>query len=271
MSAPTAIFGAGVMGETLLSGLLRSGRVRRPTSSSPAARPNGPTELAERYGVRALSNAEAADGADTLVLCVKPQDMDGLLDEIARPRRARQHRRLARRRHHHRAPRGAAARGHRGRARHAQHAGARRPGHGRDLARAGTATTSTWPRPRRCCARAARWCGCAEKHLDAVTAISGSGPAYIFYVVEAMIEAGVRPRSAAGDVDRARRPDARTAPRRCSGDRASTPPSCASRSARRRHDDRRAAAARRPQGAGRLRHCHRGRGRALQAAGLRSG
>jgi pyrroline-5-carboxylate reductase len=31
----------------------------------------------------------------------------------------------------------------------------------------------------------------AEKHLDAVTAISGSGPAYIFYVVEAMIEAGV--------------------------------------------------------------------------------
>jgi pyrroline-5-carboxylate reductase len=31
----------------------------------------------------------------------------------------------------------------------------------------------------------------AEKHQDAVTAISGSGPAYVFYVVEAMIEAGV--------------------------------------------------------------------------------
>jgi pyrroline-5-carboxylate reductase len=30
-----------------------------------------------------------------------------------------------------------------------------------------------------------------EKMQDAVTAISGSGPAYIFYVVEAMIEAGV--------------------------------------------------------------------------------
>lgn len=30
-----------------------------------------------------------------------------------------------------------------------------------------------------------------ESHQDAVTAISGSGPAYIFYVVEAMIEAGV--------------------------------------------------------------------------------
>jgi pyrroline-5-carboxylate reductase len=31
----------------------------------------------------------------------------------------------------------------------------------------------------------------AEHQQDAVTAISGSGPAYIFYVVESMIEAGV--------------------------------------------------------------------------------
>jgi pyrroline-5-carboxylate reductase len=30
-----------------------------------------------------------------------------------------------------------------------------------------------------------------ERYQDAVTAISGSGPAYLFYVVEAMIEAGV--------------------------------------------------------------------------------
>jgi len=42
-----------------------------------------------------------------------------------------------------------------------------------------------------------------EKYQDAVTAISGSGPAYIFYVVEAMIEAGVvlgLPRTTAHDL-----------------------------------------------------------------------
>ena len=31
----------------------------------------------------------------------------------------------------------------------------------------------------------------SEKSLDALTSVSGSGPAYLFYVAEAMIEAGV--------------------------------------------------------------------------------
>lgn len=31
----------------------------------------------------------------------------------------------------------------------------------------------------------------AEKHMNSVTAVSGSGPAYVFYLAEAMIEAGI--------------------------------------------------------------------------------
>src|SRR4029079_9339573 len=42
-----------------------------------------------------------------------------------------------------------------------------------------------------------------ERQQDAVTAISGSGPAYLFFVVESMIEAGVHlglPRGTATDL-----------------------------------------------------------------------
>ncbi|MGZ4493409.1 MAG: pyrroline-5-carboxylate reductase family protein, partial [Nocardioides sp.] len=42
-----------------------------------------------------------------------------------------------------------------------------------------------------------------EKQQDAVTAISGSGPAYLFFVVEAMVEAGVHlglPRTTASEL-----------------------------------------------------------------------
>jgi pyrroline-5-carboxylate reductase len=40
-------------------------------------------QLRETYGVLALSAAEAAKSAETLVIAVKPQDMNVLLDEIA--------------------------------------------------------------------------------------------------------------------------------------------------------------------------------------------
>jgi pyrroline-5-carboxylate reductase len=76
-----AILGAGKMGEALLSGVLRAGR--RPAELMVTTRrPDRADLLRERYGVAAVSSAEAAKKADTLVLAVKPQDMGTLLDEI---------------------------------------------------------------------------------------------------------------------------------------------------------------------------------------------
>jgi pyrroline-5-carboxylate reductase len=77
-----AILGTGKMGEALLSGLLRAGH---PPSQvlAVARRPERAAELRERYGVGTPGAAEAAKTAGTLVLAVKPQDMGALLDEIA--------------------------------------------------------------------------------------------------------------------------------------------------------------------------------------------
>ncbi|HTU05599.1 MAG TPA: pyrroline-5-carboxylate reductase [Trebonia sp.] len=77
-----AILGTGKMGEALLSGLLRAGR---PPSGVAAVvrRPERGEELASAYGVPVLSSEEAAKNAETLVITVKPQDMARMLDEIA--------------------------------------------------------------------------------------------------------------------------------------------------------------------------------------------
>ena len=78
----TSIIGAGVMGETLLSGLVRAGR-RAEALLVGEKRGERARELEDRYGVRVVANREAAEQAETLALVVKPQDMADLLEEIA--------------------------------------------------------------------------------------------------------------------------------------------------------------------------------------------
>ena len=85
----TAILGAGVMGETLLSGLVRAGR-RVDQLLVGEKRPERARELEERYGVAVVGNIEAASKADTVAIVVKPQDMADLLDEIGPSLRAGQ-------------------------------------------------------------------------------------------------------------------------------------------------------------------------------------
>ncbi|MFD0406378.1 pyrroline-5-carboxylate reductase [Kitasatospora sp. NPDC127116] len=77
-----AFLGTGKIGEALLSGLLRAGKDPADVLVT-ARRPERAAELAARYGVVAVSNAEAAKLADTLILAVKPQDMGALLEELA--------------------------------------------------------------------------------------------------------------------------------------------------------------------------------------------
>ncbi|MFF7655879.1 pyrroline-5-carboxylate reductase [Streptomyces sp. NPDC007983] len=82
MTETVAVLGTGKIGEALLSGMIRGGW--KPTDLLVTARrPERAQELRSRYGVEAVTNAEAAKAADTLILTVKPQDMSTLLDELA--------------------------------------------------------------------------------------------------------------------------------------------------------------------------------------------
>jgi pyrroline-5-carboxylate reductase len=186
---PLAVLGAGVMGETLLSGLLRSGR---PVDSVVISerRPERAAELTEKYGVQVLDNATAARGASTVVLVVKPQDMATALADV----------------HDAIQPGTLVVSLAAGITTATLEAGLP-PGtpvvrvmpNTPALVDEGMAAIS----PGEHCDEAhlveaeelLRSCGkvlrIPEQYQDAVTAISGSGPAYIFYVVEAMIEAGV--------------------------------------------------------------------------------
>ena len=78
-----ALLGAGKIGESLLAGLLSSGWRAPEEIVATGRREERVRELAERHGVRAtLSNAEAVAGAGLVVIAVKPQDFDTLLGEI---------------------------------------------------------------------------------------------------------------------------------------------------------------------------------------------
>jgi pyrroline-5-carboxylate reductase len=78
-----AFLGGGKMGEALISGLIRSGGRTVDEIMVTCRREERARELAGKYGVHAtLDNAEAARWAHVLVLMAKPQDMEVLLELI---------------------------------------------------------------------------------------------------------------------------------------------------------------------------------------------
>jgi pyrroline-5-carboxylate reductase len=183
------ILGAGKMGEALLSGLLRAGR----TATQVAAvvrRPERAQELRAAYGVQVLSPAEAAATAETLVIAVKPQDMGRMLDEIAKIVTPSQ---LV-----------VSIAAGITTAYIEQHLAAEVP-----VVRVMSNTPALVDQAMSVMSPGSH---ASEQHLlhaqelfaplgkviripeyqqDAATALSGSGPAYVFYLVEAMVDAGV--------------------------------------------------------------------------------
>jgi pyrroline-5-carboxylate reductase len=186
-----AILGAGQIGEALLAGLLSTGWRTPDEIVATVRREDRARELAERHGVRAsTSNSEAVSGAAMVVIAVKPQDFPALLGEIggilspdqtvlsiaaAVPTSAIEER-IADRVPVLRAMPNTPALVHEGVA--GLCAGAHAGDEHLALAEEVLAHVGAVVRV-------------PERSMDAVTAVSGSGPAYFALLAEAMIEAGI--------------------------------------------------------------------------------
>jgi pyrroline-5-carboxylate reductase len=187
-----AFLGAGNMAEALLKGLLRA-QVATPQEilCTDRRRERG-DELTTRYGVRfTTSNADAARAADILVLSVKPQVMNHLLQEIepvldesklvisiaagvpieAIERKVGHGIRIVRTMPNTPALVGAGATA---------------------LSAGSHATEADLEQTKAIFDAIGKTVIVDEGLLDAVTGLSGSGPAYIFLIIEALSDAGVK-------------------------------------------------------------------------------
>jgi pyrroline-5-carboxylate reductase len=186
--ARLAILGTGKIGESLLSGLLSSGWDDVVVTGR---REERVAELRERYGVDATqSNTEAVAGAAIVVIAVKPQDFAALLGEVgpavsteqtvlsvaAAIPTAQIEERLADGVPVVRAMPNAPSTVHEGIA---------------GLAAGAHAGDEHLQLAEDVLSHLGRVVRLPESAMDAVTAVSGSGPAYFALLSEAMIEAGI--------------------------------------------------------------------------------
>lgn len=196
-----AVLGAGKIGESLLSGLLNAGY--EPGDLLFTERyPERAAELTRQYEVRNVGVPDAVQLADVVIVAVKPQDIDPLLDEMV-PGLTPEHLVVT------------------------LCAGLptamfeRRFPSGTPVVRvmpntpmlvgeamsavSGGEHAQEWHLQlvEKLLGSVGHVARVPERHQDAVTALSGSGPAYFFYLVEAMIDAGILlglPRAVAGQL-----------------------------------------------------------------------
>jgi len=186
-----AILGCGKIGESLLSGLLSAGWRESSEVVASCRREERAGELRGHYGIEAtLANGEAAAGAGLVVVAVKPQDIEALLGEIgpllapeqtvlsvaAAIRTARIEARIAEGVPVVRAMPNAPSVVHEGIA---------------GLCAGAHAREENLALAEECLSHLGFVERVPETYMDAVTAVSGSGPAYFALLAEAMIEAGL--------------------------------------------------------------------------------
>ena len=177
------------MGETVLSGLLRAGWHADQIVATDR-RLERQQELTARYGIKMLENTVAVAEAETVILVVKPQDMNDLLKEISQSIKpgalvvslaagidtAFIESRL---------PEGVAV------VRVMPNTPAQVDEGMAAISPGSHSNQDHLDRVTEILSATGRVITVPERYQDAVTAISGTGPAYLFFVVEAMIEAGV--------------------------------------------------------------------------------
>jgi pyrroline-5-carboxylate reductase len=196
-----AVIGAGKIGELVLAGLLRAGWPADRLLAT-ARRPERAAELAQRYGIEVIDNLAAVARAEVLAITVKPQDAAVLMAEIG--------------------PKVPA-----GKLVVSMCAGlpttffSARLAEGTPVVRVMTNTPAVVDEAMTAISAGRHATGehlalaeemftplgrtirVPESQQDAVTALSGSGPAYFYYLVEAMTDAGILlglPRQVAHDL-----------------------------------------------------------------------
>jgi pyrroline-5-carboxylate reductase len=81
--AKIALIGSGAMGEAIIKVVLDKGLITPQQLTATDALPDRCSELAARYGIyTTLDNAAAVSGADIVILAIKPQVLPSVLDEL---------------------------------------------------------------------------------------------------------------------------------------------------------------------------------------------
>ncbi|MDH6286697.1 MULTISPECIES: pyrroline-5-carboxylate reductase [Rhodococcus] len=78
-----AVIGGGKIGEALISGLLQAGHAVKDLVVA-EQHPARADELAAAYAVRVTTPSDAAEGADVIVMAVKPGDVEAALTEVSK-------------------------------------------------------------------------------------------------------------------------------------------------------------------------------------------